>query len=619
MQKRDSIRFIIATSIIAASTLLIVWRYTTIMLTNSGNSTQVITQPLMERGPILDREGRILAIQTRFESVTAWLPNVSDLRETAETLAGILGIDQSTLLSRMSAEGNYQLIQRKITDSQASAIRKQKADGSLRGISIETEYGRSYPGNRLASHILGFAGIENVGLEGIEYSFDGRLSPDSSEGSNGEVYGNQVYLTIDLNIQFAAERIARAAYERYRADSVMLLIMEAKTGDFLGYSAFPDFDPNTYGSFSTDARLNRPSYVAYEPGSVFKVFSIASMLELGEVGLGDTFYCNGFYEHESIPEAIRCLGVHGTVNAASIIKYSCNAGAAYASESVSEDRFYRKLRDFGFGERTYLPFPGESFGILSTPTRWSTRSKPTIAFGQEISTTAVQMVTAATAFANQGVLLRPHIVKKVVSPDGKVLESFGREPVRTVLSADTAKNMLYMMEEATLTDGTARRASVEGLRISAKTGTAQLYDPVIGSYSGEAFVASCLALFPTEDPSIIVYIVIDHPKGDEFFGGRIAAPIVKEVAEELVPYLGIPLSTENVVEHTGTITVPRRPPPSIGTFMPDLSGYSKREILPLLADTRFTITIEGEGWVSGQSPAPGTDLAEGAVIRLLLE
>ncbi len=610
--------FSILTSIIV---LLIIWRYIDIMLISPAPKSRVSgPAQIVERGPILDRNGRILAIQTQMDSVTAWMPNVTEKASTAASLGEILGMDPSLILSRFNSYTGFLYIKRKISTTESSKISDYIEKGLLPGISLEPEYGRTYPEQNLTSHLTGFAGIDNTGLDGIELTYDDILSPEP-DSEDDIVYGNQVFLTIDLNIQYFARKLAERAYKEHNADSVMILVMDAENGDILSWVSMPDYDPNTFGMASTREKNNLPVTYAYEPGSVFKVFSLSSEMEIGGITPKSHFYCDGHYERE-FPQneivVINCLGVHGDVSIQDIIKYSCNSGAAYASDTVTKADFYSKINSFGFNSPTGLPFPGESAGILNKPENWSGRSKPTIAIGQEISVSAVQMITAATVLTNGGMLLEPHIIDRIVSSDGKLIKEFKREPVRHVIKPEIAKAMLLMMETATESGGTARRAAIDGLRISAKTGTAQKIDPETGTYSGKSFVASTLAIFPTEDPKLIVYTVIDTPKGDEFYGGRIVTPIIKELAEELVRYMDIPIASDTVIEHSGVIrlTSPEQLKP--GGTLPDLTGLSKREILPLIALQGVTVTIEGEGWVVSQFPEPGTPITEGMTINLEL-
>jgi len=585
-----------------------------------------ITLPAVERGPILDRNGRVLAITTRLYSVTAWLPEVSDPEGSAVLLAPLLDLDPGETARRFREASGFLFVKRKITPTQTERVRALQAEGRLKGIDLVPEFGRNYPNQSLASHVLGYVGLDNVGLDGVEYSFNEVLSPpavaraDAPQG--GEVFGNQVYLSIDTNIQHLAERRAREALTANQADSVFVLVMEAGTGEILGYAAVPDFDPNEFNRFDRAALRNLPLAQAYEPGSVFKIFSIASFLELGGIRQEDEFTCTGLYEKrlaDGDTIRIRDLTAHGRVNAGLILKYSCNVGAAYASEKVDRNPFYQALLAFGFARPTGLPLPGESAGILAPPARWSLRTKATIAFGQEISVSAVQMLQAATAIANGGMLLAPRIVSRILSPSGELVKEFAREPVREVISPQTAQAVLEMMAAATEEGGTARRGRVEGVRISAKTGTAQVRDPATGTYSEANYVASYLGIFPTEEPRVIVYVVINNPQGQAYYGSQIAAPVFQGVAEDLIGYLGIHRRGDTVLEQPGSLRVRLPPPLALGEAMPDLTGTPKRLLLPLLAIRGLEVRISGDGFVVEQDPPPGTLLKAGTSIRLRLE
>ncbi len=590
------------------------------LFTQKREGTVRSDQPIVERGPILDRNGRVLAIQTQLFSVTAWMPNVKEKDETARILANELSLDYEDLKEKFAARNGFLYVKRKITPKEAERIKEFKDQDKLAGISLEPDFGRSYPEKTIAAQVLGFVGTDNVGLDGIELTFDEVLAPKDTAQTD-HIYGNQVFLTLDLTIQYFAEKIVEQAMKENEADSAMLLVMEAKTGDILGWASHPTFDPNLFGKATKEEKRNRPATYAYEPGSVFKVFSIASILELGGINPESAFFCDGKYE-KAFPNGekvlIRCLGHHGEVGPAEIIKYSCNAGAGYASDTVEREPFYKMLLSFGFGSITGLPFPGETNGILQNYKYWSGRTKPTLAMGQEVSVSAVQVAAAATVFANDGVLLRPNIVKKIVSPEGRVLKEYGREPVRNVISPGNAHAMLVMMERATEQGGTAWRALPNGVRMSSKTGTAQVQDPKTGKYSEDRFIASCISVFPSDDPEIIVYLVIESPKTSSIFGSRIAAPLVRDIAEQIINYRGIARSMDTMIEHSGKVIVPERKRLSLGDVVPDFTGVPKIDLLPLLEEKNISVLIEGEGWVYSQSPAPGTPITKDLVLRLEL-
>ena len=597
-------------------------RYAFIMLGGSDpNAADGIPMPAVERGPLLDRGGRILAIQTRLNSVSAWIPYVSDPEETSRLLAEALSLDRDRVLERFKTNSGFVFIKRKISPTESSRVQALLEEGRLEGISLYPEFGRSYPGRTLASHLVGYVGTDNIGLDGLEYTFNQELSPPVVGENLEMVLGNQIFLTIDLSIQHTIETIAEETLAANKASSIMILVMEAKTGEMLGYASLPNYDPNSFATLSPETMKNKPISLLYEPGSVFKVFSVASFMELAGIGPEDTFYCNGAYETaygDGKSIRIGCLGRHGYVDAEKILSLSCNAGAAYASERVSAVGFHHMLRQFGFGEVTGVPLNGEEKGSLRPPESWSVRSKPTIAIGQEISVTAMQIMKAATALANDGVLLEPLVVKKIVSPSGRTIKEYSRRPVKQLLSPETAGSILRYMERVTQPGGTALRAAIRGLRVSAKTGTAQMIDPRTGTYSDTAFVASCLALFPTQDPQVIVYVVIESPQGDSYYGGRVAAPVVARVGDFLAPYLGIPRDGERVVTHPGRITLPRVGPPEMKDRVPDFSGFSKRALIPLLAREDITVIIEGSGWVYRQSPPPGSPVTPGMTLTLEL-
>ena len=626
---RDKRRLLVFISILAVAVLVILGRLAQLMIFDDGSATEpALALPIVERGPLLDRNGKILAISTRLASVSAWIPNVTRPEESARLLAQVLSVPEATLLRRLRDGRGFVYLARKITPTETENVEQLIAGGKIPGIDLVPEYGRNYPEQTLASHVLGYVGVDNIGLEGVEYSFNNVLSPPAVnlEDSRKELYGNQVFLTLDINVQYFIEAVAARAHDEHRADAVYILVMEAQTGDILGYCAIPNFDPNEYNRFEGAALQNLPLTRAYEPGSVFKIVSIASFLQLGGIDPATEFFCDGVYEMplpggQSIQ--IRDLVSHGSVNAQRILQLSCNVGAARASETVSNDSFYDMLLKFGFGRPTDLPLPGESAGILAPPGRWSARSKPTIAFGQEISVSTIQMLQAATVFASGGTLLKPQIVKRIVSPEGEVIKEYGREPQREVLSPRVARSVLEMMESATEPTGTARRGRIPGVRVSAKTGTAQARDPQTGTYSKTHFVASYLGIFPADEPRLIVYVVIDYPRGAEYFGSQLAAPVFKEVGERLVEYFGIPREGDRIVEHSGQIEItlpqPYSGPLQFGTLMPDLLGLAKRQLLPLLREGELEVRLVGEGYVVAQDPPAGTRLSPGMTVTLRLE
>ncbi len=593
---------------------LLVVRYGRIMLGAEAEPGSGASAPnVVERGPILDRNGRILAVQTQLETVWAWRPEVEDPATVAAELAPLIGMDEDHIRERLAGPVGSVTIRRSISPAQSEAIRAAREEGRIEGIRLRDDYGRSYPEEGSLAPVVGFVGDDGEGLTGVEYTMESWLDPADGD----ERLGNQVFLTIDMNIQYEAERLARRTLEEHRADSVTLLTMDARTGDLLAYASLPGFDPNRFSSFADYARRNRPIADVYEPGSVFKVFSVGSFLQLGAIAPESTFETTGVYDRVSPP--IRDLANYGTIDTPGILRLSSNVGAAMASERADARSFYTMLRLFGFGEETGVELNGEEAGILARPDYWSGRTPATLAIGQEIAVTAVQLISAATVYANSGILIKPNIIDKVVSPNGRVLVDYGRTPVREVVSPETARTVLAAMEEAVSGNGTARRLRYEGLRLGAKTGTAEKLDPQTATYSDEEFVASTLAILPVDDPAVIVYMVVDHPRSGEYYGGRIVAPVVRDYLDFLVPYLGIPVAGDTTLVHAGRIEVAPVSLPRLDETVPDFTGLPKRTLLPLLEREDITVRIDGYGWVVRQSPEPGTALRDGMTITLELE
>jgi cell division protein FtsI (penicillin-binding protein 3) len=609
-------RFTIFISLFSLAALTVLIRYGTLML-GPPQPAAAAAAPFKERGAIFDRNGRVLALQTRLGNVTVWRPEITGLGALARDLAPVLEIPEEEIQERIGfSPSDFIYLKKQVDQSTIRTIEAAKTQGKLRGIGIEPVVGRIYPEKRLASQIIGFVGDGNNGLAGIEYAFESDLAPSGDAPA-----GNQVILTIDVNVQFILEEIARKTLVENEAEAVMLLAMDPRSGDVLGSASLPDFDPNDIRGSDEASRMDRPALWAYEPGSVFKVFSLAALLDAKAI-TGDTaFFCDGHYERitgRGDRIVINCLAAHGRVTPREIIIYSCNAGAAYASDRIRAGPFYELLRDFGFGSRTGAGNPGETAGFLRTAGDWSERSKPTISMGQEIAVSAMQMVQAATAVANDGVLVPPRVVSRIISAEGKLLRTYEPGPARRIITAETARAMRRYMTDVTSSIGTGWRANVEDLSLAVKTGTAQIIDPATGSYSDTDFIASCIALLPAESPSLILYLAIVKPRGD-YLGGRIAAPPIRESAEALIDYLGIPRGRNPQVSHSGSVSLPADEILVLGDTVPDFTGYSKRRLLPLLLRDDLHIEISGEGWVRRQSPAPGTPLGPETAIVLELE
>jgi len=605
-------RYIAVFSIMGIFLLYLLIFYGMLMLKGTGPAVIRQSSGFAERGAILDRNGRFLALQIRFADVSVWRPSILDIDFLANELEPVIDMPAAEISEKItSSESNFIYIKRQIEDAAARRLSALLEEKKIKGVMVQPIVGRLYPEKNIASQIVGFVGDRNRGLEGIEYAFN-----DILDGVENNGKGSQVVLTIDTYVQHILEQIASRTMNETGAQAVMLLAMDPRSGDILGSASLPNFDPNNFRASDDINRMNRPVIWAYEPGSVFKVFTIASLLDSGAISGNSVFTCNGTYVTRSGIH-INCLGAHGRVTARDIIIHSCNAGAAYASDNINSNAFYHLLYDYGFGSRTGAGSPGETVGSLRTNESWSDRTKPTLAMGQEILVSAYQMLQAASAVANDGMLVPPRIVSRIISADGEVTEWQGGEN-RRVLKAETARAMRSYMVDAASGIGTAWRAAVSDMSLAVKTGTAQIIDPATRRYSDSDFIASCIALLPAESPSLILYVVIIKPRG-EILGGRIAAPAIREAAESLINYLGIPRGRNPQITHPPSIDISAGRLPVINDNVPDFSGLAKRTLLPLLLRDDIKVEFSGEGWVRRQSPPAGTPVYPGMTIILELE
>lgn len=627
-------RYIIAISLLLIGALYILIRYALNIESGISDNTNTL-KTMLERGPIVDRNGKILASQVRRYDIYIIPPkerNPNKQNEKIENLANrlspVLGMNEEEIQKRIKASKKDFILKRNVTPETYNAIRtmQEEKGNPLAGVVARAVPFRVYPERNLAAQIIGFVGAEYQGQEGIEYALNNELAGKEESGS-----GSKVELTLDANVQFILEKVAGSTLKDTRAESVIFLAMDPRSGEILGSAIEPGFDPNDFRNFSIEYYRNLPANMSYEPGSVMKAISIAALMNAGVINENSQFICNGTYEWTTPngkKERLSCANgaAHGRVGPREIIMYSCNIGAYHAASMQNDQNFYQSMLDFGFGKRTGAWRPEmETAGLLDKPgsRTWSSRTKQTISYGQEIAVSALQMLQAAGVIANDGVLVPPKIVSRIISADGKTEKKWdnGDNQVRQVISAEVARKMRQYMAATASMEGTGWRGSIGDLNIAIKTGTAQMRDPnsARGSgYSATDFIASCIALLPAESPSLVLYVAIIKPRG-ETLGGRIAAPAIKEAAEEIVNYLGIPRGKTPWWSHPGDISIEEERMPAIGARIPNFYGLSKKTILPLLLRNDLRIEMYGDGWVRRQYPPAGTVLTADTVIELYLE
>lgn len=506
----------------------------------------VILNP--KRGHIFDRKGQELAISIDVDSIYAIPPQITNMSFTAEKLADILPVESLTLLKLLKSERRFVWIKRKISPWQAEQVRDLK----LQGVGLLKESKRFYPKKKLGSHIIGFVGMDNIGLEGLEHYFEAEI-----KGEPGKMLtyidakrrgvlpegvllreptgGKGVILTIDEVIQHIAEEELQKAVQANSAKSGSVIVMDPNNGEILAMATVPTYDPNRFNHYPAYSRRNRAITDCFEPGSTFKIAMAAAALEYGVVRQEEPFDCSD----GSIVLAnhvVRDYRPFGQLSFKQIIMYSSNVGAIKVGKRLSKREYYEKLKEFGFGEKSGIDLPGESRGILRPHYEWSRASTGAISIGYEIAVTPLQLISFISAVANGGYLLKPKIANKITYPDGKGEKEFPVRIKRRIFSQTTAEILTKFMEGVVLT-GTGKKAEIKGYRIAGKTGTAQKIGQS-GGYSDSLYTASFVGFLPGSQPEITIIVVIDEPQL-KYYGGAVAAPVFRKIATPVIRYLRI--------------------------------------------------------------------------------
>lgn len=501
------------------------------------------------RGTIYDRHGKVLAINVEVPSVfgvPALLDNPSGV---ARYLSPVLHVRAAEIERKLKQDRSFVWLARKLDPDQGRRLEQMPLDG----IGIVMEGRRFYPKGPLLSHVLGFAGMDGQGLEGLEHRYEtylhgekrivvlqrdalGRTVFPKDLREQAPASGHSLTLTIDEVIQYVAEKELEATVNATHAKSGILVAMEPRTGAVLALAVSPRFDPNAVAALSPDRWRNKALTDAYEPGSTLKVIVGAAALEEKVMTPGSLV----FGENGRMTVANTIIHDHeksGWMTFAQVIQRSSNIGAAKVAMALGENRLYRYLQAFGFGERTDIDLPGEATGLLKHPRSWGRRSLASIAMGQEIGVTPLQLIAAVSAVANGGLLMKPYIVSEIRDAGGRLVKQGAPQVRRRVISAETAVTLSRILE-GVVAQGTGTKAAIPGFRVAGKTGTAQKIDPRTGAYSSTQFVGSFVGYVPADDPRLAMIVVIDEPQ-TEAWGGAVAAPVFRRVAEQVLPYLGV--------------------------------------------------------------------------------
>jgi cell division protein FtsI (penicillin-binding protein 3) len=624
-----------------------------------------------KRGTIYDRNGTALAVSVEVPSLSADVvemlhgaetpqAQVTVLRDAAARLSKILGLDAGELYTKFEQRKRFVWIKRRISGDETAAIRDlgdaKKQLVTIRGLTIEGEGHRYYPGRELGGPVLGFVAPDGVGKDGLELALDddlrghveevkglrdrsGRLI--FAEGSNDDqaLEGHDVTLSLDEGIQHIAEQELDSAQRTYETKGASIVVIDPNTGEIYALASSPGYNPNDYGESEVESRRDRPVVDRFEPGSAMKPFTVAAAFTAGTTKPTESIYCeHGIFEIGNV--VIHDTHVNDWLNPTQILARSSNIGALKIGLSLGEPGLYAAFRRFGFGEPTGLPLPGEASGVLRPRNRaWFEVETANASFGQGISVTTVQLALAYAAIANGGRLLEPVLVRKVTDARGNVVREGASHVRREVLQPQLARMLTEMLTAVTEAGGTATEAAIPGLRVAGKTGTAQKIDPATGKYSTDHFTASFIGIVPAERPRLVIAVVLDDPTIGHY-GGDLAGPVFRRVAEASLRYLGVSAGvasakTAPAAAPTSATEAPANArslgadttaaPSSVMTLgqgevrVPDALGLGARDAMRLFATAGLLPEIEGSGRLVRQIPAAGAATPKGGVVHLVFE
>ncbi len=502
------------------------------------------------RGSILDRNGKILAHSIKTSSIYADPTEIEDKVRVAEELARALGLPVARVRKALDRDKRFVWIKRQVSKREVQAVEEL----DLAGVGIQQESRRSYPCGKLLSHVLGFVDIDERGLEGIELAFNRQLSGrpgyrvitrdalqrpifDTENPLVSPIHGDSVILTVDIALQHILEEELDKAVEQWKPHSATAIAMNPATGEILALSNRPTFDPNLFTLSSADQRRNRAITDSYEPGSMMKPLVVCGILRRGLVSPKDVFFCNnGVYRIGR--RTLHDVHPYGYLTVEEIVIHSSNIGMSKLAAIDGSKSLYEDLRLFGLGQPTGIGLPGEVGGTLRHYKKWTSYSIASLAMGYEIAVTPLQMVRAFCAVANGGTLLKPRIVMAIADAKGKTIKKrFGREPLHLVLNRKMAREVVTPILTRVVDEGTGRRAALEGYKVAGKTGTSKKINPGGKGYGDAGYISSFIAYAPADRPRICVLVMVNEPHGGAYYGGTVAAPVVREIIKRSLNYM----------------------------------------------------------------------------------
>ena len=579
-----------------------------------------------DRGLIYDRNGVVLADNVTTTSLVLIPNQIKDKEETTQKLAEILGVSYEDMYKHVSKKTSIERVHpegRQLSYETADKIKDLKLDG----VYLVKESKRSYPYDTYLAHTLGFVGVDNQGLSGIELTYDKYLTGEDgaikyySDAKGNRLKLNEVYqqpqdgvnitLTINNEIQSSLERELDNAVTKYDPDRAIGIVMDPNNGEILAMSARPNFSPSNYQDYSLEEiNRNLPIWATYEPGSTFKIITLAAALEEGKVDLDkDTYNDSGSIKVENATLHCWKHGGHGHETFLQVVENSCNPGFVVLGQRLGKNKLFEYIDKFGFGKKTGIDLNGEGTGIIFDLNKVGPVELATTAFGQGVSVTPIQQITAVSAAINGGKLYKPYIVKSINEPEtNTVIQENKKTLVRQVISEETSAEVRRALESV-VANGSGRTAYIDGYRVGGKTGTAQKVEN--GHYLDNNYILSFIGFLPADDPQVVVYVAVDNPKGTVQYGGTTVGPIAKAVLKDSIKAL-------NIERRDGGMDKKYKWPDPKTKEVADVVGMSVEDAKAELEG--LNVIIEGDGdKVIHQSPEAGVKLDEGETVRLFVE
>lgn len=514
-------------------------------LVQSQYNAKILFRP--KRGTIFDRNGNVLAIDVEVATVGINPKLIEDRQAAHAILLKHTNLTAKELDEKLASGKSYEFIQRRIPAEKGVAIDQAK----LKGIVVEKEYRRFYPNKQLAGQLLGAVGFDARALGGIEMTYDEYLqstgeNKKTPRDARGKLFAwdkasetnHDLYLTIDTSVQHLAEEALKKQAEAHKVRKGFAMVLDSQTGEILAMANYPEFNPNAYWDYPNEVWKNHAVIDSFEPGSIFKTLVMAAALDSKKVKATDRFNCEG----GAMPvgnHVIHDSHEHGVLTAKEILKVSSNIGMTKIAFLVGKKAIYEALKKFGVGDKTQIGLSGEPAGVFRNFEKWGDIEFSNIAFGQGLTVNGLQMLSAYAVFANGGDSIHPHLLKKIVEAYGDVVYATQPKIEKKILAQDTAHEIKDMLHAVTEEGGTATTADLDGYQAAGKTGTAQMFDPATKSYSDSHYMSSFIGFAPLEEPRIVVYVMYETIKGQGHFGGVVAGPAFKSIAQKTLNYLGV--------------------------------------------------------------------------------